>query len=91
MTDELSTIQQEFTDSIDLPAILDNLEIDSIDVNDKRLLVIYSGAILNVKILDGTLDTARKIVIEVLDGPDGRDVDHDRLLTDFKNLLINDR
>jgi len=54
---------------IDLFSTLEGLNIQHLDVNETRALVIYQTAILNLEVLEGNLSAARRIELEVYEDP----------------------
>ncbi|MDG5821423.1 hypothetical protein [Natronococcus sp. A-GB7] len=58
-----------FGSPIDLPSTLKALNIQYLDVNETRALVIYQTAILNLEVLEGELSAASSIELEVYEDP----------------------
>jgi hypothetical protein len=54
---------------LDLLSTLEGLNIQHLDVNETRVLVIYQTAILNLEVLEGNLSAARRIELEVYEEP----------------------
>ncbi|WP_440767229.1 hypothetical protein [Natronorubrum sp. DTA7] len=63
------TQQCTFPSSIDVTAVLDRLEIQFLDVNDRRAIVIFQGGILNLESQNGTLTDLERAEITVYDLP----------------------
>lgn len=88
MTDDFPSIQQDFKNPVDIPALLSQLQIDQIGVSETRLLVIYRNAILNLETHTKTLETAQTLTIEIIDDPDRGSADLQQILSDFADLLM---
>ena len=58
-----------FGSPIDLPSTLEALNIQYLDVNETRALVIYQTAILNLEVLEGELSAASRVELEVYEEP----------------------
>ncbi|WP_394743208.1 hypothetical protein [Natronococcus roseus] len=58
-----------FGSPIDLPSTLEALNIQYLDVNESRALVIYQTAILNLEVLEGKLSAASRVELEVYEDP----------------------
>ncbi|SDK61781.1 hypothetical protein [Natronorubrum texcoconense] len=58
-----------FPSSIDVTAVLERLEIQFLDVNDRRAIVIFQGGILNLESQNGTLTDLDSAEITVYDLP----------------------
>jgi hypothetical protein len=61
--------EHKFGSPIDLPSTLEALNIQYLDVNETRALVIYQTAILNLEVLEGKLSAASRIELEVYEDP----------------------
>ena len=61
--------EHTFGSPIDLPSTLEALNIQYLDVNETRSLVIYQTAILNLEVLEGDLSAASRIELEVYEDP----------------------
>lgn len=61
--------EHTFGSPIDLPSTLEALNIQYLDVNETRALVIYQTAILNLEVIEGELSAASHIELEVYEDP----------------------
>ncbi|MDG5821783.1 hypothetical protein [Natronococcus sp. A-GB7] len=68
-TDSDPSREHTFGSPLDLFSTLEGLNIQYLDVNETRALVIYQTAILNLKVLKGDLSAARRIELEVYEEP----------------------
>jgi hypothetical protein len=66
-----SNLSREYTFAtpIDLPAILEGLGTQYLDVNETRALVIFNTAILNLESIQGNLTSLKCVEIEVYELP----------------------
>lgn len=87
--------QCTFPSSIDVTSVLDSLEIQFLDVNERRAIVIFAGAILNLESKKGNLTELECAEITVYDLPmnSKRDADTEteaaiELIEDFRNQLF---
>lgn len=81
-----------FSSPIDMVSMLEQLEIQYIDVNHSRALVIFGGAILNLECLEGDLTNLERIEITLYDLPSNSDTESEteaalEVINDFKSLL----
>ncbi|MDS0476856.1 hypothetical protein [Natrinema sp. 1APR25-10V2] len=75
------------TPPVDVPAALDQLEIDYLTVRMDRLLVIFRNAVLNIEIGEKTLGAAEQVTIDVLDAaPQSADTEK-QLVNQFLDQL----
>ncbi|ELY37807.1 hypothetical protein [Natronorubrum tibetense] len=88
--------QYTFTSSIDVTAILDRLEVQYLDVNEHRAIVIFAGGILNLESQAGLLTDLERAEITVYDLPLNSDRNTTNeteaaieLIEDFRNQLSN--
>ncbi|ELZ24438.1 hypothetical protein C477_00715 [Haloterrigena salina JCM 13891] len=88
--------QCTFASAIDVTTILERLEIQFLDVDDHRAIVIFAGAILNLECRTGTLTNLTSAEITVYDLPvdshrnsDGDDDTARKLLEDFLEQLAD--
>jgi hypothetical protein len=58
-----------FATPIDLPTVLEGLNIQYLDVDETRALVIFNTAILNLESIQGTLTSLSRVKIEVYELP----------------------
>ena len=88
--------QCTFASAIDVTTILERLEIQFLDVDDRRAIVIFAGGILNLECRTGTLTELTSAEITVYDLPvnSHRNSDGDgdtarKLLEDFHEQLVD--
>ncbi|WP_339106314.1 hypothetical protein [Haloterrigena salinisoli] len=86
MSDAPTTVYQ-LMPPVDLPAALDRQEIDYLTVQADRLFVIFRKAIINIEIREGTLETTRRIMIDVLDTAPRSAGTEDQLIDKFLEQL----
>ncbi|MDQ2052956.1 hypothetical protein RBH26_21165 [Natronolimnohabitans sp. A-GB9] len=84
-----------FPSSIDVTSVLDRLEIQFLDVNERRAIVIFAGAILNLESQKGNLTELECAEITVYDLPTNSEQDAGtetevalELIEDFRNQLF---
>ncbi|ELY50971.1 hypothetical protein [Natronolimnohabitans innermongolicus] len=84
-----------FSPAIDVTAVLDRLEVQFLDVHERRAIVIFAGAILNLECLEGeltALETGAVTVYDLpVDGPrDGVTEDEaaNELIEEFEQQLV---
>ena len=80
-------LEQAFSEAVDISAVLTQRQIDHIDVSDTRLLVIYANAIINIEVHTGTIETAEKVTIEILEEPSHETDDIELILSNISDLL----
>ncbi|NKE38108.1 hypothetical protein GWG54_20475 [Natronococcus sp. JC468] len=68
-TDTGSTQEYTFSTPVDLLSTLEALNIQYLDIDEIRTLVIYQTAILNLVVLDGELSAASRVELEVYEDP----------------------
>ena len=61
--------QRRFATAIDVTAVMNRLEIQFLDVHDRRAIVIFAGAILNLECREGDLTALEDAEITVYDLP----------------------
>lgn len=84
--------QCTFSSPVDITAILDRLEVQFLDVHDRRVIVIFAGAILNLESLEGELTALERARITVYDLPlesNGGTEAAIELIDDFRNQLVS--
>ncbi|WP_339105853.1 hypothetical protein [Haloterrigena salinisoli] len=70
MSETVDVSQQcAFPSAIDVTAVLDRLEIQFLDVHERRVIVIFAGAILNLECQEGELTALERAEITVYDLP----------------------
>lgn len=77
----------QFSGTVDIPAALRPLEVDSITVHEERLLVIFQKAVLDITVSAGTITTAERVRIEAVDAPRRKNADTGSLLERFLDQL----
>ena len=88
------TQQCSFPSPIDVTAVLERLGIQFLDVNERRAIVIFDQAILNLEAQNGRLTALERVEITVYDLPlnDGRETEGEseaaiELIEDFREQL----
>lgn len=88
--------QYSFASSIDVTTVLDRLEIQYLDVNERRAIVIFAGGILNLETQIGELTDLECAEITVYDLPLNNESNTENeteaaveLIEDFKNQLLS--
>lgn len=84
--------QCTFSSPVDITAILDRLEVQFLEVHDRRAIVIFAGAILNLESLNGDLTALKQANITVYDLPLGGESGTEaaiELIEDFRNQLVS--
>ena len=70
MSNAVDVSQQcAFPSAIDVTEVLDRLEIQFLDVHERRVIVIFAGAILDLECQEGKLTTLERAEITVYDLP----------------------
>jgi hypothetical protein len=83
--------QWEFGAPIDLEHVLDEHRIEHLAVDEQRTFVLYSDAILNLVVTDGTLSTARAVTVECWEfSRQTVDSDPEAVLTAFSAVITGD-
>lgn len=86
MSDAPPTLYQ-LTPPVDLPAALDRQEIEYLTVQADRLLVIFRKAVINIEVREGTLETTRRVMIDMLDTAPRSTGTDDQLIDQFLEQL----
>ncbi|ELY38906.1 hypothetical protein [Natronorubrum tibetense] len=88
------TQQYSFPSPIDVTAVLERLGIQFLDVNERRAIVIFDRAILNLEARNGRLTALERVAITVYDIPldDDREIESEseaaiELVEDFREQL----
>lgn len=81
--------EQELPSPIQLERVLAELQIEYLDVDDQRLYVIYTETVLEVHVRSGTLETAQRLEIAIVEEPDRPDAEPESTVTEFLQLLEN--
>lgn len=84
--------QCKFSSPVDITVILDRLGVQFLDVHDRRVIVIFAGAILNLESLEGELAALERAKITVYDLPlesNGGNEAAIELIDDFRNQLVS--
>lgn len=87
--DDPSSHQWAFSTPVDLERVLDEHRIEHLPVNEQRTFVLYSDAILNLVVTDGTLSAARAGIVECWECS-RQTVDPGAMLTAFTAVITDD-
>lgn len=96
MSNAVDVSQQcAFPSAIDITAVLERLEIQFLDVHERRVIVIFASAILNLECREGELTALERAEITVYDLPVNSDIAPEReydtameLIDDFVDQLL---
>lgn len=96
MSNAVDVSQQcAFPSAIDVTAVLERLEIQFLDVHERRVIIIFAGAILNLECQEGGLTALERAEITVYDLPvnSGTDPESEydtamELIDDFVDQLL---
>lgn len=61
--------QYTFSPPLDLPTTLETLQIQYLDINETRALIIFKTAILNLESVNGTLTDLESAVLTIYEPP----------------------
>jgi hypothetical protein len=86
-SNESSPVRYRFETLIDVLTTLDTQEIEHLEVSDERTIVIYNRSILNLEVVDGQLDDAQTILVEIFDPSPAASTDYLRFVETFVEEL----
>ena len=68
---EFEDISGKYTlpDNVNIPSVFESINIEYLEVNNKRLIVISSGAVLGVSAVDGELTRTTAVELRVYELP----------------------